>query len=512
MKFYVDKLDMLTTTPEVVVARKDCQISFNVSSFGRPSFNKFDVFAQINQYLSTLSEIDKDTLFGIYSGIRNTFDSVWEPGPMTIQLSKRVTELLDFFDYDSVNHWVLFSSNIFIPTDFKKEYISSIDRNGSREQTYLCTDYTKLVTLSLIMRVMIPVWGEFISRIRQDKGTTFKEYYAFQLLRHSKIINSEPFDKLRVYIDRTVGSEANSQNTIINGISSENFPEWILGLVAVRRLCIGDIRGTEFKANLVTFIYAFITQKTSGIESVGANIIKEKTFSDSSTDADAKLSMLERYKIKAPISIGEIVSLEVSIKDPREIAFRLSSSMTDALFNDAMASAQHLNNHVLLDPQMTLLRWIMKPVISPRGIMYLPKPTIVNYLGVCQAVLMARGHPYLALLCTSFADITDQNTFISGVDSRTRIPKDLIEELNILYPYFKRTGNKKTQIKPVNMTLNAIDILVSDLSIAVWNMTASNEHIAQQFGSGHSRRIPITPSVRVDIAKLIIELAKGNWK
>ena len=94
-----------------------------------------------------------------------------------------------------------------------------------------------------MLRCMIPIWGEYISSTRQETGTRHKEFYAFQLLNNSNISKSVPMVKLCNYVEAIVGPDKYNNVNTLNGISSEDFGYWLLSLVCVRRLCVGDIRG-----------------------------------------------------------------------------------------------------------------------------------------------------------------------------------------------------------------------------------------------------------------------------
>lgn len=502
-----------SATPDVRITHGNEEIIFSVSCYGRTSFQQeFSVFDQINLFWLTMTEEEQATIFNTYRDIAILFQSIWDRTTLTIQLNKKVVQLLDLHDFDRVYDWVLFKSPIIIPNSFATEYVYSVDKQGSRERTYIRSDFTKLIALSVILRSVIPVWGEFISYTRRETGTVFKEYYAFQLINHSKILHSEPFETLRTYIEHTVANDRNNSTSIMEGISSEDFPTWILALVSIRRLCIGDIRGLDERANLVTFIHKFITGKMKGTDISADNVVKKKTYDEGGSDPETKLSTLERYKVKHDISIGEIVELEYSVEDMRSVAFRLSSNMTDELLNRCMESSKCLINYRLLDPQIMLLRWVFKPVISPRGMMYLNKITIVKALGVLQAVLWARGYKYLALLSTSYANVVDGELHIANIDSRARITKENMAALDTLYPYNKITGGKKSTQKPTNLAVRTIDTLADNLGMISWMMTADSEMIAEVFAGNSSRRFQITYDIKNILAQLVIELGSRSWK
>lgn len=508
MKASIDNLSDLINPPELSITHKEETLKFNVVSFMRKSFVKFDVFEEINQYWATLSAESQTDLFNRFKNVKTAFDESWGSNQLSSSLNTAVVELMDFYDLGNVEYWLTYKSNVTFPANQEAEYVVDIDKRGNREKTYIKSDYRKLVVVSLLFRTMIPVWGEYIARTRHETGTVFKEYYAFQLLNGSKIMECEAMDKLRLYIEQVVGPDAFNINTVMGGISSEDFPVWMLGLVSVRRLCIGDIRGVDQQSNLVTFIWAFITQKVASPENNTATAMKDKSLTNTGGDAENKLSMLERFKVTQSISIGEVGEINHAVSNYKELAFKLSDSMTVELFNECIATAHLLNNKRLLDPQMSIARWVLSPVISPRGLMYLPKETIVNCLGLCQAVLLSKGHYYLGLMVTAYANVNDNEISLSGVDTRARIPKEMSDEISRYFPYTKMSGNRKTQLKITNMAIQSIDLLVNDLSSVEWVMSASPKHIALYFGQNQTKRIPVIHEIKIEIAKLILEIAK----
>jgi hypothetical protein len=358
---------------------------------------------------------------------------------------------------------------------------------------------------------MIPIWGEYIAVIRNETGTMFKEYYSFQLLTGTEVIESGPMEKLKVYIDHIVGSDKYDPNNTLKGISSEDFGYWLLSLVCVKRLCIGDIRGIDPKANLITYVYKYIVQKVQNNDNDFSNVVKDKKVDDKGNmSSENKLSALERYKIKTNISPGEIVELEYSLRDIHNVVSKLSCVVPDGFLDRSLDTSKVLLEHRILDPQITILRWVFKPIISPRGLMYLTAPMIVKALGGLEAVLWTRGHKYLAILASSHSVSSDREMTVSPVDSKMRVPKELLDELDRLYPYCKVTNGKKQVNKAENLASKAIDNVANGLMTHTWKPTAHPSMVEEVFGS-NVRRVPIRPDIKTDLTKLVIELASRNW-
>lgn len=499
--------------PEVRLHHRDRELGFVISVFGRANFSvgDYDVFSQINEYWASLPMETQDKIFDIYNEIHMAFDRPMNSHDFIDYIAELVGKLMEYHDLEKLKDWISFGSNIVIPDVFDTEYKHSIDNNTSREKTYIRSDYVKLVSLSLCLRVMIPIWGEYISNIRHNVGNSFKEYYAFRLLSKSNIIDSPSMEKLKRYIENIVADDKFNANNSLNSISSEDFGYWLLSMVCVRRLCVGDIRGTDPRSHLITLVYKFIIQKTHSDDSNFENIIRDKKFSENNTDSDSKTSVLEMYKIKTNISIGSIVELEYSMRDIRSVAQRLSSNINQEMLERSLTTCRQLEQCELMDPQTVLLRWVFKPVISPRGIMYLPKPNIVQALGALETVLWARGHKYLAILATSHAIFnSDKEMIVSPVDSKMRVPDEYLKQLEELYPFSKDTTGRKVTKKSTNPAMEAIDTLTNNLMMFTWKTTCDESMLMEVFGNT-TRKLPIKPDIKLDLTRLVLEIGQRNW-
>lgn len=501
------------TVPEVRLEHNGESLSFSISVFQRANFqSEYDVFDYINRFWSSLRPELQDEIFGIYKQIQYGFETLLSKKDLFDFLQVKVAELLEAHNLENVQNWIAYSSDINVPDRFDQEYSYSLDNNTSREKTYTRGDYSKLVALSVLLRCMVPVWGEYISNIRQEAGTMYKELDAFQLINRSKVSRCEAIHKLHVYIVNIVGADNSDPNNILNGICAEDFGYYILALTCIRRLCIGDVRGTTEGTNLITYIYKYIIQRIRNGDNNYENVVKEKKFDDRTPDGENKISTLERYKIKTNVSLGEIVELEHSVRDMREIACKLSYNLAMEPFrvDNSLMTSEDLMTRQLQEPQLTLLRWVFKPVISPKGLLYLPKPVIVQALGALEAILWARGHKYLAILASAYSLEDSKEMVISPVDSKMRVPIELTEELGRIYPFTRTVNAKKSQNKEINLSAAAIDTMTDNLCMYNWRSTASEEMLQEVLGNT-SRKLPIKPDIKLDLTKLVIEIGSRSW-
>lgn len=520
MKLVIRSNEFNIAKLEIVAIHDEEEILWTIGSLDKLFLEtkvKFDMFEHINAYWSQLKKPEQDKIFETYKSIRSLFDDVWDRNQLTMRLYNLVGELLDHHDLDDAKHWITFHSSIVIPdtNTFKLEYIPSPDKPGTRDQTYLRDDYISLITMATILRAMIPIWGEFIGRTRSEAGNNFKEYYAFKLINKSRLAVSEAMEKLRVYVECSSIAGKGKAASILGGVSSEDFAPWVLGLVVTRKVCVGDVRGIDPATTLITHIYNYVHQKVTGVDNSfngpDRGIIKDKKFKELSQEGEKNLSRLEGYKEKQEIPAGDIVALEFSVQDPYKLAQMLAPTINTELVTSALHSADTLNHNRIYDSQIVLLQWVMKPVVPTRGISYLCKTTIVRLLAVCQAVLWHRGHKELAGLCTATASQNDIEFQSSGVDSRARIPKEISDELNKLFPHMKRPSGKQKTIKLTNQAVIAIDSVADMLSMFDWILTIEDKYLRELNNNTSQRRYSIPHNVKVLLANLVLQVAKRNY-
>lgn len=497
--------------PKAEIIHKDEVILFSVSIFGRLNFKKdFGVFDQINKYLLDLPEGIQDKIFKIYKDIS---DSYLELGLDVTEFSTdKVKELYDLVSHDSVEQWLAFKGDLIIPHYINEDYVASVDFNTTREKTYTKKDYKDLMSLSFCFRLMIPIWGEYIANTRKEKGTHFKEFYAFHLLNKTRFEGSLVIVKLSKYIDSIIGNEnALRPGDILKWVSSEDFNYWMLSVVCIKKLSICDIRGVDPDFNPIAYLYKYISHKSEDNDNNFENLYKEKKFDKEENSPEGKLSILEVYKIKSNISPGEKVELEFCLKDMFNVTKKLVSYVDVDLYNESMQSSAQLIKYPISLPQIMLLSWVFKPVISPKGIVYLDKKTIVNSLGALEVVLWSRNYKYLALLATSYSRvISDEDSMsVTPIDSKIRINEELSNKLHVFYPYTRPKSTKKN-----NLSINqgekflideTIDRLTEELTIHTWVPTANKRKI-DIANEGNVGRIIIKPDIKTHIAELLLEL------
>ncbi len=510
MKITISNIDILKEKISIEVSHKESSIFFIGSSFNRKPFEETDPFDVLNRYLRTIPETTQDKLFKNFVDIKRILEDAWNKNELIDNLQHFVENIYNLFDFEEVRHWVSF--NLVLPeleVNFAAEYKSSMDDAGSRDQTYLRSDYIDLVTLSLLLRLMVPIWNEFIDRTKKEYGVNFKEYYAFRLLRNTYLYHHRAMEKLRTYISFPMKNNFNDTHMVLSGISTEDIPTWMLSLVVIRRLVVGKIENNDPSIHLITYIYKYVLRKSQSSKSTGSNVVKDKKIRKNEED-DEKESSLDRYKIKYNISSGEIVEIEYALKT-YEILFKIYfpnytfTSEDYQLLNDNINTARKLLDVKLESAQVILLSWVMAPISPPRGLIYVNKETLVMSIGVAQTIFWKLGFNFLAFLISAWPDRENKDYIITGADMKYRINKDINEELEFYFPYVKRTG-RSGNIKQVNPAITTIYKMYSDFNAVNWLITAKKQYIKEIFGDNYTHQLVIPSDLRVELAKCLIQL------
>lgn len=514
MKLYTENIESINRQKEVVIEHKGESIRWDFSSaYKGLKVLKHDVSEHINQYFDKLDEQKLDNIFSVYKEIRYTFDEVFDRKRLTQALIPLVTKLIDQFDLDNIQYWIMNKSDILIPNEtvIKVNYVSSPDISGTREQTYIREDYVKLISLCLMLRCMLPIWGEYITKTHSEIGTKFKEQDAFRLMSASSAMSCEAMLKLKTYIQYATLAGKKKMSSIVDGVSSEDFPDWMLSLVVIKRLCVIDLRGIDAATSIPSQIYGFISQKVHGLDtksSSGIGIIKSKEFSDDNQKGDQNISRLESYKAKQEISPGDIVALEFAASDPYIVFQKLAPGVSIDLLTSALKTTEVLNIQRLYEPQIVLLQWVIKRAIPTRAVDYLTKATVVKLLAVCQAVLWHKGHKELAALCTAVVQPRTEEMHTSGNDSRAKIPKEMVDELDFLFPFKKRPAGKQKNVKLVNQAIANIFLIDDQFSGYNWVFTIEQKFLKELTSTGGHRRYFIPHNFKILLAALVLDLSR----
>lgn len=484
----------LRTSGEFIVEHQGKQLDFR--AIKSVEQKEFDIFKEINEYWASCGIDKQNAIFAAYEEIHSVFAEFLHLGgdlevtDFLPQLRPKVAKLFEYHKQEDIYTWYRHHSNIGIPSGIPDAYNEAEGRPGTRDQTYDRADYERLIVLSISIRCMIPVWGEFIVRTEGVIGNDRKEYWAMTLLRESNIEHSPAMARLRRYIDAMVARAPINFSVSLKVMSIQNFNDWMLGLVAVRRLTRGDLRVGNANTNLAAFIYGFLRMKLEGMAGALGEV-KPKNPISSTGDGENNLSDLEGFRIKQKVSSGDVaippeylrLSMNAVLDDqPLQVItlpvgydpltgepvmvelkpfIQLISPTQDIshLVKQAERQTKYLNSEIINDPQLLLCGYLINDFISISSIPHLNKSDAQRLLAFCAATMWSYKQRDLAcLILNQYRTPILQEKMARPADVRSRVNKDLTEQLKLIFPFVRPGRGGKPQ--DAGAVFAAIDSLV----------------------------------------------------
>lgn len=479
------------------------KLTWDVSIYDRTRLGDVDnVFKEINQYLQTREKDERLRIFDLYKEIYDTMEQIHDPNKLAQRLKNHVAKLYTMVPYSSVQYWYNLRGRVVMPDNLKEE----CGPDDPPDRTYLRRDYQELVVLTIATRLMVPIWGEYIRRVKDQVGGKYKEYIAMRLLGKAKgIMNSESMQKLYRYVEKSIPPDHKAVSAIIGGIGSEEMPDYFLALVVVRRLAVTDVHASQDRGNIISNIYGFLTGALKDIDRRFGGGVTEKHRDDDPIDDDT-VSLVETYKVKQAVPAGEIALLDQYSKNFLGMAKAIEPSISDKLVRECVRTSLKTQHLEVQKFQEVLCQWLVSVPSSPMGITYLNKEPLLRVMGVTQAVLWEWGFYELAALVTADVVALPADTMIAA-ETRMRIPNHLVDRLVELYGRTHPDSPKGNERKH-NVGCKAVRTFAKEISGRVYSLNCPEDLKANCPNVDARNRMPAPNDLAETVANLVIKLAE----
>lgn len=534
MQFYIDG-------NTIIIEHNGEKLPFDISCYSKKANEETDgdknICFYINQYFDELYKVNPniiDATFHTYLQLREIFDdyTISSIEELIKIIKPYVNNLLtELHKLSNVRGFIDYNSSIKVPSKIDIKFTPNDLIPNSREKTYTRSDYKALLSFSLQLRLMIPIWGEFIKNIKKDEINTKKEMRALTFIYNTDCYNTifsdseeckSVIDKLFSYINSHVKEEdLNLALVVKNQIPSADYIDYLLSKIIVTRLCVGDLNSSDTDVNLISLIFNYLTSLVE--TDAKSNKILEKNFTSQSGENTP--SKLEEYKTKQSISIGDIEINKYFLNNIDLVARKLCSTMEnsydgvnrtlDVILENTykhleLQNIEKIQTDITFAVLATSKKNDNKILISPRIMPYLEKKILINAMSIASTWLWNNNHKVLALLITSRT--YNENNLISGSSSRERINSEYEECLNQIYKYSIIRGKSKNN---KNMAIDWIEKTEKELSKNVWQAPSyiGHKYILEEAGIDWRNPMLSVPSnIKNLLAKLIIDLDKFSTK
>jgi hypothetical protein len=441
-------------------------LEWDVSIFERTKLPQIeDVFREVNDYWAFIGANRQLRIFAIYKEIHSVWLStvdIYQMGQVLMGLLER---LYNEMPREELEHWVKFHAKVRYQEGLLHEYKAD-DTNPGR--TYLYADYQGLVVLTVAVRPMVPIWGEYIDRVKKELGGMFKEFFALKLMARTWVVTSPYADRLRLYIESSNLHTATNNAAIIQGLGSDELPEFLLAFVIVRRISVGDINFSPEHGSIISNIYGFVSTMLGDFDRRFGGRITDKNPEDSGGDDES--SLLETYKVKQSVTIGDVETFLIYMEDIYRLTDKIDPTVPRDLIDYCVQNTSMLQTMPISQFQLTFCQWLIAKVLPPKSIPLLNKPTLLRIMGAVQAILWHWGFQELACLMTS-AKLEQGNEMMMMADIKTRISNDLLDTLNQLYPHADQ-AEKQGSARRSNVAYSAALGLMQLIAANPWQILA----------------------------------------
>lgn len=471
-----------------------------------------DPFNEINNYWKRLPEEQQAHIFLLYRQIRDAMDTIFNLRSLQERMTDLTTQLANMHSYEALDHFTRFYSPIIVPNDIGEFFDpNNIEIIGTREKTYIKEDYRQLILLSIALRPIGVYWGEYINRVESEVDTTWKELTAYYLILKSWIPESEPLQRLEIYVKANVDDQLHTKGiagfapAIIAGIGIEDYPQWLLALILLKRVVFADIRVSNDGRSIIQPIFGYIKSKLDNPGVSFKGDIRDKDLeTDLANTDEGKLSLFESYKSKIDLPLGEIAYIEHILDNPLKVARQAQPEVDDSLVVEILDTSKVLLDQRINEAQINLMQWTLSNVLPVRIVPHLEKNYVVKALAITSAVLYQRGYQQLAALVTAYQSPRGSGD-IRVHNEQVRIPKELSDKMDEYFPYARRVSNKVPKQKP-NPGQIAIQNMYRRFETNTWTLTLPEHLLATLPNVKPNNQYNAPADFRLILTEFVIDL------
>lgn len=495
-----------TDTDYVVVEHNGQQIRWSSKMFDKKRLcSSTGIFTDINGYFQTLHPAVQEQIWVIYTEIHQL---LLQPAAITHTvrgLQDLIAKLYQSIEFDGVEHYVKFYCNVFIPETVKDSH--SVEEVNI-DRTYLKQDFIRLVALTVMLRPMVPIWGEFIKEMSGTIGILQKDLVAFRLLCKTNFYATDVVERLKGYIQAHIAQETMPSSVIIfSTLSSDQIPEWMMSMIVVRRMVISQISSnTGEVGSLISNIYGYLKNCLRDIET-RHSAIREKH--SEGGDEETERSLNEDTRVREALTPGDLQTIEYHARDILHMAQEMDAMVPEDVVM-AFASIKHQVLNISMTSQshqIVMAAWMVRS-IPPLSLFTLDKTHATNVIVAVQSVLWHWGMRELALLITASPISNETDNYSVGSGRSVKIRPELVELLEQQYPY--AMSDQGNYVK-TNFACNDIMALSREITNRAWSVAVPSGFEKQVESLVDSRsKVMLAPHNLPDfLAEMVIRSNQG---
>lgn len=505
----------------VDVSHNDETLSFVVgtviSSRSKDDLRNPNQFLLLNNYLEYKGKEFQDKLWVILKqadeDIIGTIHRK-ESYPPPLHL---IHPILDMFDLGDVLHFIKYIARVQAPSDLHDSFDpqTELDGIGSRVQTYIKDDYLELASVCVILKAAIGPICHYGYIKKETLLANNIEYCLLYFITEHPLFETPPMVKLLGFVDKIINKPIKSGDDGLDnvrvfekGLPSSELQYYLLGILIFQKLAIATILDDRPGKNVVTTMFNYGNNKIETRADTSKTLRDKKALTDNEAGNGDKESIFESSRILADHSAGTQIELNMAVRDVPTILQQLSEKQLEAIkaagkdtIHDAVGFSKHFLTGGIDTTQVCFLSILFKNIINPRALEYVNIQGITSLQAVGFTLLWGMGYKSLALYLTSKKAEIDQDTLsINNPVNRSRVPKEIKDELDILFPY-KRVINNETAVNVADEWINS---MANNIYNTKWLPMATEPYLSE----GMTEGMILTPNIKIEIGRLLIDVER----
>lgn len=357
-------------------------------------------FQLVNQYLHSRPEELSAKIFEQYSLLE---DRVFETGGdiSSKYVTVFVNGMLNLLDTDDIKNWLKNESKLIIPPRIAEVYKEEqvYGTGGSRDQTYIRDEYLDLVVMIMVSKLILPQLAAMSRLVIDRVAKNYRYLEIFKILKKHPIYKHPAIDKLYRYMNKIkesqLGDVTKQQSRIIETeVHTELLTEYLVADIFVSKLATLSVVNDTNESNAVSILYRAAGNNLK-LKSSVKETIRPKTAGKSIEDEDE--SYLDSYRLKSPLSIGQILEADTYIENLQQLCVNMGVEVPDQKVLQGIVKAFQNNKVIHNDSGLrTIIKWVTAKIMDPR----LNSSDIINMAAVTFLWLYQRGHFMLAYILT----------------------------------------------------------------------------------------------------------------
>jgi len=444
----------------------------------------------INLFYKLLSQKEHESLYEMYRYAKKQIDGMNKENRRTVQenIQTKVFHTTNRLNIGA--RMITFCKG----APFLYPDLSNVGKEAhhTKEKTFLEDDYAELTAISVMSKLMVPIWGEFVKALDSiNIGPNQREKLAFDLIEPSleEGAMERIYSKLSHYLSSLIADTrkaidknpmGNAQTGFIlthgGGVDDEMFESIVMATIIVKRLatyeCFTKLRDGNVPNAMVYIDDGIKKTADTKIKTMRKDMTVMPRRPLPSYDTEDNSSILDHASktSKKPIDVPILVTTAVTHWELPKLLHDTNTPID--VYEQAVSYYAANNFDVTPITQAMVASFIGTRFGGSKCLGYLPVPIYQRIVVILQIFLINHGMLDLCALASSITSVNPIDVGVSGVSSRVMANLKSAEyhRCNDLFKGFVEkpvnTFGKKTSAR--KQEVNRIDFINHINKMAEW--------------------------------------------